>query len=41
MEEEKITIKLTVTNEEIERLSKEELAKLIILRLEKVLRNIK
>lgn len=39
MDDEKITIKLTVTDEEIERLSKEELAELIILRLEKALQN--
>ena len=41
MNDEKITIKLTVTDEEIERLSKEELADLIMLRLEKALQNIK
>lgn len=41
MNDEKITIKISVTDEEIERLSKEELAELIILRLEKALRNIK
>lgn len=41
MNDEKITIKLTVTDEEIERLSKEELANLIMLRLEKALQNIK
>ena len=41
MNDEKITIKLSVTDEEIERLSKEELANLIMLRLEKALQNIK
>ena len=37
----KITIQITVTDEEVERLSKEELAALIELRLEKAIRNIK
>ena len=41
MNDEKIIIKLSVTDEEIERLSKEELADLIMLRLEKALQNIK
>lgn len=41
MNDDKITVEITVTDEEVERLTKEELAELIMLRLEKALQNIK